>query len=190
MSKELKDLTDYDTIKKTAEKFFSKFNPDDKIFELINRILIQADDSVITPSDNYPNSNEIISWVEFKNKYNLKDEFGISKSVEYYNFDKKFIKISFYDYFSEFIELYNLIFGEEIKNFADSKYTKDAYKYGQWQNVGKIEIKIYQNNTADLRGDLTKIKEYYYKYLIKKMYNSLIIKYNGKIQIIKANTED
>ena len=184
LDEELKGLTNYDDINNVVNNFFSKFNPDDKIFELIKKIYIQEDDRCQTPSYSYPSANDIIAWVTFKTKYNLKDEFNGSQYISYYNLDKNTIKITFYDRKSEISQLYELIFGEECKEFSISK------KYGEWINLGKIDIKVYKNNYADLRGDITKIKEYNYKSLINdNHYGSIVIKYNGKVQIIKSKND-
>ena len=131
LDREINGSEDYDEIERIAKNFFSKFNPDDKINELINKLSIKEDERCQTPSWNFPDSAEIISWVNFRIKYNLKDEFDGSDYVNYYNFDKKFIKISFFDKFWEFIQLYELIYGEKPKNFADNQYASNSHKYGQ-----------------------------------------------------------
>ena len=178
-----KHLENYSDIEKEAKQFFSKFNVDDKINEYIDIFYIQSDASYRTPS-NRPDTKEVIEWVEFKKKYNLKDEFGASRYVSYYNLDKNYFKIKFGEYEShKFENLYKLIFNENCTEFSQKKY-------GEWINLGKIEIKFFQNGYANLKGDLKKLKDYYYKYLKRKIYNVYIIKYNGKEEILKSKNDD
>jgi hypothetical protein len=184
----------YEEAKKEAINFFSKFKPNDKIFELLNTFYLSNDDSASIPSYNYPSQKEIIKWMTFKNKYKLNDkDFGGSDSgsdsVEYFNLDKSFLKIHYSNKDYNFKQLYELIFGEKCNDFSGSEYGDK--KYGIWQNIGKIDIKIYQNGYSNIKGDLTKLKEYYYKTLIQKnkIYGHTLIKYNDKIEIIKQKEE-
>lgn len=177
-------LEDYDEIDKEAKKYFSNFSVDDKIFEYIKTFRIIADDSCSTPWKS-PSDSDIIAWVDFKKKYNLKDEFGVSKTVNIYNLDKNFLKINFPQYKTyEFEALYNYIFNEKCADFSDTKMT------GVWQNLGKIEIKFFKKAGANIKGDLTKLKEYYFKELTEKVYYHMVIKYNGKVQVFKDTREE
>lgn len=181
-------IDDYEEAKKEAINFFSKFKPDDKIFELLNTFHLSNDDSASTPSYNYPNAKEIIKWMTFKNKYKLNDkDFDGDDTVEYFNLDKSFLKIRYSNKDYKFKQLYELIFGEECNDFLGSEYGDKNY---DWQNLGKIEIKIFKNGYANIKGDLTKLKEYYYKTINKnRNYVHTIIKYNGKTEIIKKEKE-
>ena len=136
-------FNNYEEAKEEAINFFSKFKPDDRISELLNTFYLSDDDKVHTPSYSYPGSKEIIAWVAFKSKYNLKDEFGGGNYVEYFNLDKSFLKIHYGDEDYKFKQLYKLILGEDCNDFYGSKYGTKSY--GIWQELGKIEIKIYQN---------------------------------------------
>ena len=177
-------LTNYADIEKEAKQFFTKFNVTDKIKEYIKIFSIQSDASCSTPWTR-PDTKDVIAWVEFKKKYNLKDEFNPSTRIYYYNLDKNYIKVSFGSYKTyEFKHLYKLIFNEDCVDFSDKKY-------GGWINLGKIEIKFFQNGYANLKGDLKKLKEYYYQYIKTKIYNdSHIIKYNDKEEILKGKRND
>lgn len=176
---DLYKLEDYDEIDKEAKKFFSKFNVDDKIFEYIQKFRVVADDSCSTPWKT-PSDNDIIAWSDFKKKYNLKDEFGMSKTINIYNLDKNYLKIYFPQYSSyDFKQFYKLILGEECADFDERKTA------GVWQNLGKIEIKFFKKGGANIKGDLTKFKEFYLKELTNKIYYHMVIKYNGKVQIFK-----
>ena len=176
-------LTDYDEIESQAKQFFSKFNPSDKIFELLNTFYLDEDDKCSTPSSR-PDNKDIINWVRFKKLYGLTDEYGVMKRIEYYNLDKNMLKIRFSDEAYEFKKLYKLIFDEECLDFKSSKYGEN--KYGEWQNLGQIEIKIFANGYANIKGNLIELKEYYYKQIIKKLYLHTIIKYKGKVEILKG----
>lgn len=177
----LKSKDNYSDIKIESENYFSKYNPDDKINEVINWFFIRSDDSSEVPSFNNTSAKAIVDWVKFRNKYNLIDEFNQYSRVKFYNFDKPMIKIGFNDRKSwEFDKMYKLIYGEEVIKYKNSDTTS-------WQNLGKIEIKFFLNGNANLKGDLTLLKEYYYKYLIRKRYDNLIIRYNGKNEIFKKD---
>lgn len=182
---EMNRLTDYDEIENQVKQYFLKFSPDDKIFELFERFNIQSDDSCSLPSNNYPDIKEIIKWNEFKNKYKLKDEYintGGFLSFAVYNLDKNFLKIRFGDESYHFNTLYKLIFNEEPSDINKV--------YGEWQNIGKIEIKKFQNGYANIKGDIKKFKDYYYKYLTQKIYYHTIIIYNKKQEIFKKIERD
>jgi hypothetical protein len=179
---ELIRMSDYTEIEKKANEYFSKFNPDDKIFELLNKFYMQTDDNRKVPYYNYPGNNDIVAWVNFKTKYGLKDEY--IGSFDVYNFDKSFIKIRFPEYSNwEFENLYELVYGEKCGKFEEKK------AYGEWQNIGKIEIKLFQNGYCNIKGDIVKLKEYYYKYLKKNIHNNTIFIVNKKKEIIKKNEE-
>lgn len=171
---------DYDTIIKKSKKFFSKFKPDDKIFEIISKISIVPDKVVKTPYEQ-SKRKDVIEWIKFIKKYNIEDDeekFGRDNRVNYYDLDKSMIKIHYYDNKSDEIKsLYKLIYGKEVE------INEWKYPYGEWINLGEIEIKIFQNDRANIKGNISKLKEYYYKYLTKPAthrYAADIIKYNKK----------
>lgn len=175
----LEKYNNYEDADKEAKKYFSKFGVDDKIFELLNEFYLESDESNRTPYIN-PSRKDIIEWYEFAKKHNLTDKdtekIGISKFITFYNLDKNFIKVRFGSYKSwEFKKLYELVFGEEPKEFNEKKI-------GDWQDLGKIQIKFFQKGTIAIKGDLIKLKEYYYKYLKKERGNTLI-KYNKKMEL-------
>ena len=178
----LYELEDYDEIDKEAKKFFSNFSVDDKILEYIKMFRVNSDASCSTPGSS-PDDKDIINWVNFKKKYNLKDEFGRLKNIDFYNLDKNYLKINFPKYKDyEFKAFYKCIFGEECAEFNDKIP-------GTWQNLGKIEIKFFLKGGANIKGDLKKIKEYYFKELSDGIYRNLIIKYNGKMLIFKTQND-
>lgn len=174
----LSKLNNYEDMEKEADAFFSKYNPVDKINEYLNEFDLSSDASCRTPWRNSSYSKEIIEWVEFRRKLNLKDEYGYGQNITYYNFDKNFLKIRFGEYKSyDFKRLYKLVFNEECKEFGN--------KTSEWYDLGKIEIKFFQNGYANIKGDIKTLKEYYYNHTKKKIYNTTIIKYNNKTEIIK-----
>jgi hypothetical protein len=170
--------TNYIEAKKQADIYFSKFKPDDKIYELLNTFSIISDDSSKPPSYNYCDNNDIIKWVNFRLKCNVKDEFNPDRRVEYYNLDKNYLKINYSDNY-EFKKLYALIYSEEIKDVS-------LNKIGEWIDIGKIEIKFFANGNANIKGDIQKFKEYYYNYIKKQKYSHLVIDYNKKREIYKS----
>jgi len=179
----LYDIKNYSEVEKEVMNHFSKFNPDDKINEFIKNIFsLKYDDRGKPPENNCESINTVIDWFKFKNKYNLIDkDFKFNKNylnVDVYNLDKNSIKINFKDDYDNFESFYELIFNE--------KCIEIKHRTGDWQNIGKIEIKLFLNNTASIRGDLTKIKDYYYKDLMKNFYfnNAYIIYYKNKIEKI------
>lgn len=184
LKEKLYKLEDYNNIDDEAKKFFSKFNVDDKILELIKTFRLNEDDSCSTPWGSPSNAKEIIYWNNFKKKYNLKDEFGVHNTIRYYNLDKNFLKIYFPQYSTyEFKSLYKYIFGEDCNEFTDKKS-------GIWIDLGKIEIKFFMKGGANIKGDLKKMKEYFYMELTNKIYYHTLIKYNGKQEIFKSIRKD
>lgn len=179
--REMMRLNDYIIVKQKSIEFFSKFNPIDKINELMTKFYIIEDDSCRPPSYSYPSNNDVIKWVQFRLKYNLKDEFEPSDYVKYYNLDKKILKIHYGEH-NEFTQLYRLLYNEECKDFPN--------KTGDWFDIGKLEIKFFANGNANIKGDLKPFTDYYYKYLLSKKYNHNIIVYNKKIEIYKTKRED
>lgn len=180
---ELKDIvrnmTNYVEIDRTIKKYFKKFKPDDKIKELINKFHLKEEFSISSPSNWSPNKSDIIDWVNFKKKYNLKGEPHVNKV---YNLDKNFIKLVFWGEHREnhfkFTQLYKLIYGENPNEWS-------AKNIGDWQDLGKIEIKIFQNDTINIKGDIDKLKKFQYKYGISK--RNCVIFYNNKKEIIESN---
>lgn len=174
----------YEELEKKAKEYFSKFGVDDKINEFINKFYIQEDERIHSPSFTYPDKKEIINWIKFKNKYNIKDsDFRYSSYIHVYNLDKPYLKITFSERNGwEFKRFYKLLFNEECNEFSDSNY-------GDWQNLSKIEIKIFKNGSANIKGDLDKIKEYYYKYLITKKYNNMVLIYKKDKRLFISNND-
>jgi len=178
----LRKIKDYDEAEKIAKKYFSRFNVDDRIFEYLQYFYIEPDASIQTPSNTYSEANTIVEWVNFKLKYNLKDVFDGSRRVEYINLDKTFIKFNFSKYkVRDFQNLYALIFNEKSNDFN--------FNAAGWQDLGKIEIKTFAKGTAQIKGDLEKIKEYYYNYILSHKYNATILLYKGKREIFKSKGE-
>jgi hypothetical protein len=183
LSSKFSKLDDYDNIDQEIKKYFSKFNVSDKIDEFTKTFSLQGDDGCQTPYAS-PDSKSVIAWIEFRDKYNLKDEFGVGNQLEYYNLDKNYLKIRFPDYKGwEFKSFYKTIFNEDCKEFEEKEI-------GKWQNLGKIEIKFFAKGTAAIKGDLKKIKESYYNSIVKNKYRHIVIKYNSKFEIIKAPERD
>lgn len=173
-------LKDYSEIEKNVKKYFSKFNSDDKINEFLNVFYIQSDATARTPYSS-PNVKEVVDWVNFKKRFNVSDEFGRGNYIEVYLLDKKGIKIKFGEYKTrDFKIFYNLVYNEECPDF-------DQNNVGDWQDLGRIEIKFFQNGNAAIKGEVKKLKEYYYNYIKNFRSGNYIIRYNNKTEIIKKN---
>lgn len=187
--KKLKDnlskLSNYDDIEKEVERYFSQFSPDDKIFELLNEFYLNSDVSIRVPYYR-PDAKDIIEWYDFRKKFNLKDEFIPGSHISYYNLDKNYLKINFGSY-KEYLfrQLYEYIFNEKCPEW-------NRNSIGEWINLGKIEIKFFAKGGANIKGDISKFKDYYNKFIIKRHYKHAtdIIKYNNKVNIIKGVKED
>lgn len=180
IKEKLSRLDNYDEIEKEANKFFSKYNPEDKIFELFNNIYLSEDDVGRIPYSR-PDNKEVIEWFKFRKKYNLLDIYNPGTNFHAYNLDKNMLKIRC-DETYKFRELYKLILNEECLEFNS--------KYGVWQNLGKIEIKLFMNNYANIKGPgLKEFKNYYYKYIKNKDYGNNIIIYNKKQEVIYKERE-
>jgi hypothetical protein len=177
----IKYLRNFDEMEKIAKEYFSKYDTNYKLKELLTKFYIQPNESAKTPWSDSSTIKDIISWVKFKTKHNItadEHKLGSYKTVEYFNLDKPSIKIRFNDDDSQdFNTLYKLIYNED----CDKNYQEIT---GTWYNLGKIEIKFYLNNTIEMKGDLEKFKEYYYKIITEKIYSTLIIKYKEKTEII------
>jgi hypothetical protein len=175
----LNNMTNYNDIDKTIKKFFKKYKPDDKIKELINKFYLVADAGGMPPSDSHPDTKSIFDWVKFKEKYSIKEENVFGYQVRVYDLDKKYIKINFQFGWTEkhnFDELYKLIYNETPNEWS----YKDT---GIWLDLGKIEIKTFQNGTMNIKGDLKKLTTYFYEQITKR---SVIIFYNKKKEIFKV----
>lgn len=169
LKNDLSKVSDYDQMEKDAENYFSKFGVDDKIFEIIQKFRFPEDEKAQTPSA-YPNKRDIVAWVKFKNKYDLKDDYQANEYFYVYNFDKNFLKFYFPEYSEyEFKRLYELIMQEKCNDNFDSR------TFGNWQDLGKIEIKFFKNRSATIKGDIGKFKDYYYKYEKNQKYGNIIL---------------
>jgi len=180
----IKGMTNYNEIEKTVKKYFTKFKSDDKINELINTFYLKIESVTSKPSD-YASKQDIINWVKFKRKYGIKGEPNFNYNVSVYNLDKIFIKVNFLNSYrwenkSKFTQLYNFIYGEDPNEWS-------AESSGAWQNLGKIEIKIFQNGSMNIKGDIKKLKPYLYNGITK--YNCIIF-YNNKKEIFEKRNED
>lgn len=180
-------IKNYSEAEASVINHVSKFNPSDKINELIkNKFPLKYDDRCEIPEYNETKVNKVIDWFNFKAKYRLNDK-DLKKyvqtknylKVDIYDLDKKFIKISFGNDISDFETLYELIFNEKCSGLKNSS--------GDWQNIGKIEIKQFLNGTANIRGDIDKFKEYYYNKLINDVFynNVYVVSYNKTTKLIE-----
>lgn len=167
------DMTNYDEIDKTIKKFFQRFKPDDKIKELLNHYYLKPEASCIKPSHSSASKKEITDWVKFKRRYNIKGEPDFDWSADVYNLDKNFIKVNDYDSKYDFEKLYKLLFNEEPNDFS-------LKNLGDWQDLGKIQIKVFANGSINIKGDLDQLKSYLYKEIRNF---DCIIYYNNKREI-------
>ncbi len=99
-----------------------------------------------------------------------------------YNLDKNFLKIGFHDSYWEnehkFTELYKLIYGENPNEWSGKNM-------GDWQDLGKLKLKQFQNGSANIKGDIKIIREHLYAQLS----NGCLIYYN-KTKEIRENLSD
>ncbi|MCF7866767.1 hypothetical protein K9L67_06000 [Candidatus Woesearchaeota archaeon] len=181
--KNLENLTNYDEIEKAVKSYFTKFKPDDKIKELLKSFYLHPDVVVRVPSTSHPDRNDIIAWVRFKRKYGIKGEPNFGWDVSLYNLDKNFVKIniggSVWESEYNFTKLYELIYGEQPNEWS-------LKNKGDWQDLGKIQVKIFQNGTMNIKGDIKDLKRRIYDDI--RRYNSIII-YNNKMEIFKQRTD-
>ena len=56
-------LNDYEEAERVAKEYFSKFSPDDKIFEILDKLYLSSDDSGSMPSNNNPSAKDIVEIV-------------------------------------------------------------------------------------------------------------------------------
>ncbi len=172
----VQNMTNYSEIERIIKNYFKKFKPDDKIKELISKFYLKSDMSVRQPSRSRPEKSDIKDWIKLKKKYKIKGEPKFNWTVDVYNLDKSFIKVNFFGYNWEnqtkFSELYEFMFGEKPDEWS-SKLT------GSWQNLGKIEVKIFQNSSMNIKGEVKKLK----KYLYEQLGDNCIIIYNKNKEI-------
>lgn len=183
----ISDVTDYEEMDKIVSKYFEKFKPDDKIKELLNKFYLKALDSGRSPG-NSPDRKEIIEWVRFKKKYGIKGEpFGTLNYISVYNLDRNILKInSSGDYGTwEFDRLYELLFNEKPNEWSNGNGYGEGKVFGKWQDLGKIQVKVYQNGNMDVKGDIKKLREFLYKSIRRE---NCIIFYNKKKEI-RANKD-
>jgi len=176
---DVEKLDTYSEIERISKNFFKKFKPDDKIKELLNSFYLKSESSVRPPSSSSPGRKEIVDWVKFKRKYGIAGEPNFGWSVDVYDLDKNFIKVNISSNYewenkTKFSELYKLLYGEEPNEWSA--------KQGGWQDLGKIEIKIFQNGTMNIKGDIKELK--------KRLYNSItryncVVFYNKKKEIFE-----
>jgi len=155
----LKKVKNYDEARKLADEHFNKFNPDDKIFELLNHFYLSQTASCRTPS-NRPGNKDISEWVKFKEKFSLKDEFGKMDTITVYDLTQKQIKVNYKQYGDyDFKNLYRLVYKKEAEMF-------DSDRTGIWYNLGEIEIKFFMNGSVAMKGNIKPLKKYYYEYIV------------------------
>jgi hypothetical protein len=87
------------------------------------------------------------------------------------------LKINYVARTGQFELFYKLIFNKECENF-------DSKKTGVWQNLGEIEVKLFQNGNLNIKGNLKKLKELFFNYLKNTNYSNRVIFYNKKKEII------
>lgn len=183
LTEKVEKLTNYSEIEKIVSSYFTKFKPDDKINELLDNFYLSPDVVVRQPSTSYPDRNEIIAWVKFKRKYGIKGEPNFNWNVSLYNLDKNFVKVNISsDYWvteGRFTELYELIYGEVPKGWS-------AKNKGDWQDLGKIEVKLFQNGTMNIKGDIKDLKKRLYDNISR--YDTIII-YNKKKEIFEKRKD-
>ena len=183
LTKEVEKLTNYSEIEKIVKNFLKKFKPDDKINELLNNFYLKPETVVRQPSSSHPGRKEIIEWVKFKRKYGIKGEPNFNWNVSVYNLDKNFVKISFfgehYEKKPKFTNLYELIYGEEPNEWSA--------KMGGWQDLGKIEVKIFQNGSMNIKGDIKELKKRLYDNINR---HDCVIFYNKKKEIFERRSDD
>lgn len=173
LESEINRMSNYSEAERIANEYFSKIKPDDKIKEYIDYVHPISDDGAKTPGSRNINSRDIINWVKFRDKYNLKDIYGYDNWIKIYNLDKKILKITYSkDY--DFEQLYILLYGEKPNSFSS--------KENGWMDLGKIELKVFANGNANIKGDLSPFLKYFYDYVSTMFHQISIITYNGKTE--------
>lgn len=190
-TRDLFKLKDYNEIDKKLQSIFSNFSEIDKIKEFLDTFNIVPNTEFKIPSKNSDEYKKIIDWFNFKTKFNLKDaNFIPDKTLYYYNLDKNTIKIRFKTDYStsyNFQKFYEILFNKKLD--PSKKWDNILIdNIGIWIDMDEIQLKIYQNGTAEISGNISQLKKYYYDELSKNTYyNYNIIIYNNK-QIINNPT--
>lgn len=171
------NIGNYDEIDKITKKHFSKFKPDDKIKELLNIFYLKADATVRPPSHRWPDKKEIFEWVKFKKRWNINRELNVNWNFSAYNLDKNIIKINNpnRDSYSSwnFTKLYELLYGKKPEKELSNM------NYGDWQDLGEIQVKVFKNGTMNIKGNIKEFK----KYLYNNISRDCLIIYNNKREI-------
>lgn len=188
----LYNLKDYTEIENKLQSIFSNYSEIDKIKEYLDIFSIRPNIELKLPDVNtYQQEDNIIQWIKFKNKLNLKDNnFIPGKTIKYYDLDKKTIKISFVRDYTQpykFQKFYELLFNKKLRNDKDYDEILRT-NVGIWLDLDEIQFKTYQNGTAEIGGNISQLKQLYYEKISKNTYyNYNIIIYNNK-QIINNPT--
>lgn len=180
-TRNLYNLKDYAEIENKLQSIFSNFSEVDKIKEYLNTFRIIANVQFKIPEKNKDDYKRIIDWFNFKTKFNLKDvDFLPDINLYYYNLDKKTIKISF-NHPYKFKNFYELIFNKKLDSSKNWDYILKN-NFSIWIDMDEIQLKIYQNGTAEIGGNISQLKKYYYDEYISKnnYYNYNIVTYNNK----------
>lgn len=199
LERKLNALDDYDEMKRVSEEHFSKYKPENKIAEYIKSYHIQATDNGKTPEQKSPSDSSIRNWIAFRDEYLLGNTIRKpDMTIEVYNLDKNIYKIRFAELdmshsTNDFERLYKLVYGKDCPDIREKIRTEkwNEFKYGEWINLGEIEIKFFKNGYADIKGNLEKIKPYFIEYIKDHSYwyCSVIIS-NKQKTIIKASKKD
>jgi len=176
------DNDSYLNISKKLNKHFSRFSNDDKILEYLNKFFMISD-NISYPSGG--STKKIIKeWIIFKRKYKIpKDPDNPSYNIQFYDFDKSFIKIHDYSYsWYDFNHLYKLLYNKEPNIDIGNKPSS-----GKWYDLGEIQIKYFQNGTMNIKGNIEKIKKMFYIRNKKTTGITKIIKINNNYEYYEKN---
>lgn len=174
LKKLIYDIDSYDEINNIINEYFSKFNSDDKIIELLNTFYLVPDSVVTVPDRRWPDRKDIFNWVKFRKKWNIKEEPNVNWNFKLYNLDKSYVKVNDGGRATYQLDtLYELLYGKKPTRKIDDK------DYGSWQYLGEIEVKLFKNGSINIKGNIKKLKEFLYKQIGK----SCLVIYNKKREI-------
>jgi hypothetical protein len=168
----------FEEMENIAKEYFSKFSSKNKLNEYLDMFDIIENDQGQKPSKyDYEKGTDrsIKKWEDFKNKWGIPDIGDYNARVYIYDLNKNYIKVRFPNLSSwDFKQLYNMVFNEEAVLFNERET-------GNYQNIGKLELKFYSNGNVDIKGSgLNTLKKLYKNYIPTKHYINSVILYGSE----------
>jgi len=145
---DLGKLDKFADIEKAVKKYFSKFNANDKMNEVLNRIYCR-DCKEFRPWKTDPENKQIEFNKAFK-EFKLTWKQAIEKDENFYSIydlSKSFVKINYSD--KNAIEyIFENVFN--IENFKLPYYIHEKYEYGKNYTLNGLTFTFYQNGNLKL----------------------------------------